>query len=32
MSDEIDISEMLEIMKKANNDHNVSETLMNEYV
>jgi hypothetical protein len=32
MSDnEIDISEMLEIMKKANNDHNISEDLMNEY-
>ena len=32
MSDnEIDISEMLEIMKKANIDHNISEDLMNEY-
>lgn len=31
MGDEIDISEMLEIMKKANNDHNISEDLMNEY-
>lgn len=32
MSDnEIDISEMLEIMKKANNDHNISENVMNEY-
>ncbi len=31
MSDEIDISEMLEIMKKANNDHNISEDLMIEY-
>ncbi len=31
MSAEIDISEMLEIMKKANSDHNISETLMNEY-
>ncbi len=31
MGDEIDISEMLEIMKKANIDHNISEDLMNEY-
>ncbi len=31
MSEEIDISEMLEVMKKANIYHNISETIMNEY-
>lgn len=29
--DQIDISEMLEIMKKANNDHNIGESVMNDY-
>ncbi len=31
MGEEIDISEMLEIMKKANIDHNISESVMNDY-
>ncbi len=31
MGEEIDISEMLEVMKKANIDHNISESTMNEY-